>query len=594
MRLNARPCVVFYGVLTRPDTPAPSHQLLKDLLAAQGVDLEFHNYWRPETTQGDLLILATAAPQNLLPDHIKALGQRTLNRRTRLDALARFEGVAQPYGTPSSSEELTDLLDQWDARDAVLKFDWSLRRLGVQQVSRNAQGAARLPSSFDPARDVVMKRIQGAAFTIKVDSFAGHVLGASRLDTREVGSPNWQTIGPRQIEPYDLTPEIEDCVSRAGRALLPYGVGYCGFDVMLDEAGPRVIEVNATNVGTAFWMDRPNPYAERFAQAILATLTQLDTIPDFGALRSMAIEAGNDREANAPKTPPPPPSTGDVEVDVLANLDRMVAQAETYDEAERVLIGEEARAALWDHAQQHVPAWGSHSGPPTGAVSDAEIRTDPAHYLAKWIPPDHGSILFFPSLHSGTNLAATHFTGLFETALRHRALRVAGGQAPYKEVALVDRMSSDQAGLGYDSAASKVWDHLAQQGPAFLSLPDFALDDWLGEIEASGVPENLKGIVVISEGRSVPNQVQVDLPIARLLYTAPTGSYAVLCPSCGHFHGMSDAAEVTLDQSRALLVTGVFNYAMPVFRYDTGLKARRVDAPNCTGVFAGAEGFKLL
>ena len=57
---------------------------------------------------------------------------------------------------------------------------------------------------------------------------------------------------------------------------------------------------------------------------------------------------------------------------------------------------------------------------------------------------------------------------------------------------------------------------------------------------------------------------------------------------------MSDAAEVTLDQSGSLLVTGVFNYAMPVFRYDTGLKARRVDAPNCTGVFAGAEGFKLL
>jgi hypothetical protein len=295
------PKVILFHIAASQAALRPDHAALANHLKQASIDFEQVSHWDQSHLDTDLVIVCSAIPQALIPDHTKIVGQRTLNRRTRLDALKGFDNFVQPYGCPNSSKALSSLLADWDATCGVIKYDWSYRRVGVDLICATENELPTLPADFDCGADVVMKVHDGDPATIKVDAFAGTVLGAARLDTRKIGDPNWQLIGPRGLEPYELDESTKAMVATASAALLAFGVGYASFDVMLGPDGPRIIEVNSTGVGTLFWSEHPEPYSQLFASAIVDCLAQLDNVPTFGTLRKMAIRSNNEREAYAPE-----------------------------------------------------------------------------------------------------------------------------------------------------------------------------------------------------------------------------------------------------------------------------------------------------
>lgn len=591
-----RPKVVYFGIAIEQTRLSPERVAVAEHLAQAGIDIEYVSYWENSHLDADLIIVDSAIPEALIPDDAKIFGQRTLNRRTRLDALAGYEGTVQPYGCPRSSTELDALLSGWGETQGVIKYDWSYRRVGVDLIYGVNGAPPVLPSDFDADADIIMMLHKGDPETIKVDAFAGFVLGSARLDTRQIGTRNWQLIGPRGHEPFQLDLKTKAMISKASAALVKYGVGYASFDLMFGPDGARVIEINSTNVGTLFWGKHPEPYARKYASAIAASLKNIDQIPAFGALREMAIKSNNAREAYAPEASSGPAQSVP---DISAQLDIMIRQVEELSEEERKDLGSASFQAIVNHACEHVPAYAGCTQDALPIVTPERLRTEAMNFISRVIPAEHGTVHHAPiasNEHDGIAVACSHFSLIMETAIRRRVLRLAGVENAGELVSLLDAQSSAQHGLGFDSPASAVVTYLDSLESVSLVVRTSTAHEIVTEIERGACATSLRGLIIVDATLSSSQRKKFEdalgVPVAVVLYTSASGTVGSLCRNSDAFHLFSDVAEVTLDTTNHICLSTLFNYTMPILRYQTRFQVQSlVRDTGCRCAFADAVSF---
>jgi hypothetical protein len=574
--MSGRPRIAWFDIAQDPENLTPDRAILKSELAARGCQLSFYCHWDAALLQSDLLVLGDTVPvESLRPDQ-KVLGLRTLNRRTRLDVLAKAGLPVQPYATPRNDADFQTVLRDWGIEKAIVKLDWSFRRAGVVALSR-------LPLGFDPACDVVMKPVTGGdSRTLKVDLFAGHVLGASWLDTRPIGQPNWQMIGPRRQWQATLSAYDEALWVKASRALLPHGVGAASIDVMIGPDGPVIIEANTTNVSTAFWRDVPRPYADRLSQALVECLHRVDNLPPISGLAEQARKGGNDYEAILPDQTP-----GDFHLpdDICAELDTMMREADALSESERVALGERVEADLLRHAKVTVPAYLPDPDALRRVVSASEYHRRSLDFIARRWPDQHGMVThaLATDLQNGQAGLQTRFAAAVEASLHRRALRWAGVANPGQEVTLIDFACAGQDGLGRDTPAEEILNSLAGKGPVSLwTTADTAcrLADALNGAHAAKV--DIRGIVLAGPPLVPTERRRISFAtgarVAEVLYLPPAGTLAIRCPVLGLYHVLSDVGRVEAVLGAAvrpgvypLVMTGFYNFAQPMINVQTGL-----------------------
>ncbi|MBP0485171.1 hypothetical protein [Sagittula salina] len=594
-------------------------------LRRSGVEVIHFDRWSSAPDASDLLILGQTVPLDCLVGDQKVLGLRTLNRRTRLDVLAQAGLPVQDYGTPNSTADLATLCRNWNSDAAVVKLDWSFRRAGIALLPVGAP----LPLEFDPSCDVAMRPLDGDPRTLKIDIFADQVLGATWLDTRAITAANWQMIGPRGQWTAKLTPEVEQMVVVAGRAMLPHGVGYASIDVMFSDTGPRIIEANTTSVGTAYWRSAPQPYADALARGVLAVLDRLEDLPTATALAPAANTSRNAAEAVAPDrvaghfTPPR---------DMAAILESMMHEADLMPEAARAQQAAAVEAELLDHARANVPAY--RAAPASNldsVVSLAEYDARRLDFTARDWPERHGMVapavaipasvssLPAPNAHRAPGadgqqtltltLASqqTRFAAQVDAAVRRRALLWAGATLPKRELVLIDRANASQAGLGCDSPPVDIWAALADMPDLTLWTTvrtALALAQSVAPSGAQRQPDmsdstgrtgrivrpasgSLRGIVLSGplstrqERETIARTLGV--PVAEVMHLGPAGCVAIRCPEHGMFHTLTDVArlepEAATGSAAPLIVTAFYNLAQPVIRLRTAARGFAVVSP---------------
>ncbi|HZP20579.1 MAG TPA: hypothetical protein VFB16_10275 [Bauldia sp.] len=280
--------------------PHPVFVEMKRRLANAGVELLIDSGWSDDYATADLIIGADPIRDRPSLSDARLLGQRTLNRRERLEVAKAAGAPVARFGAPRSEDELTALGREWGTQQTVLKYDWSSRRNGVF-LWPLGEGRQPLPADFNPQTDVCMEFLDGDPRTFKADLFAGCFLFGWILATRDMRNTDWQVVEENTRERAELPADLIARLDAAGDALLAHGVGYCSFDLMNGPEGFRIIEINTSGVGTSIWNFFPNEYAASYARAILRTLGRLPAVPLFRELREQARAAGSD--ASAPALP---------------------------------------------------------------------------------------------------------------------------------------------------------------------------------------------------------------------------------------------------------------------------------------------------
>jgi phenylacetate-CoA ligase len=130
--------------------------------------------------------------------------------------------------------------------------------------------------------------------TYKIDTFGGVILNAWIMPTRSMRVPGWQVLDDPGA--YDFVPPLAllDSLRSVSKAMLAAGVGYASFDLMRTRDGFKIIEINTSGVGTHIWAKWPERYAATYSEAILQTLGRLGSIPPFHQLRARAHSAGSE------------------------------------------------------------------------------------------------------------------------------------------------------------------------------------------------------------------------------------------------------------------------------------------------------------
>src|SRR5216684_5290872 len=113
-----------------PGSPHPVYVELQRLLAAQGVKFSVDNCWSDDYAKADLIIAADPLPDSETILDTRVLGQRTLNRYTRLEVARHVNAPVARFCSPANDDELVRESREW-GDTAVLKYDWSMRRNGV-------------------------------------------------------------------------------------------------------------------------------------------------------------------------------------------------------------------------------------------------------------------------------------------------------------------------------------------------------------------------------------------------------------------------------------------------------------------------------
>jgi phenylacetate-CoA ligase len=278
-----------------PENPHPVFVEMQRVLSSSGINFKVDNYWSDDYARADLIIGADPLYDSEIILDTRVLGQRTLNRFTRLEvALAAHAPVAR-FCSPADDEALSRWTRDW-GDVAVLKYDWSLRRNGVFLWPLSASRRP-FPADFKPGGDLFMEFLAGDPFTYKIDAFGGTVLGSWILPTRHMKEPDWQVIYDTNVYWFDPPVETVQAISAVSRRLLPHGAGYVSFDLMRTDDGFRIIEMNTCGVGTSIWKYFPERYAANYSQAILDTLPHLDEIPRYRAIRNRALHERSDLSA---------------------------------------------------------------------------------------------------------------------------------------------------------------------------------------------------------------------------------------------------------------------------------------------------------
>ena len=576
--------IAWFDTAQDPENMSPDRAALKAELATFGIDIDYFYQWDPALLQADLLVLGDTLPLEVLPSDHKVLGLRTLNRRTRLDVLSKAGLPVQPYGAPDDNHGLQTLLSGWGTEHGIVKLDWSLRRAGVAPLSA-------LPMGFDPSCDVVMKPLEGDdPRTLKVDIFRGHFLGASWLDTRAIGTPNWQMIGRRGQWQATLSPEDQALWIKASRALMPYGVGVASLDVMIGPDGPVIIEANTTGVGSAFWRTAPHPYADRLAAALNDTLGRLENVPPVADLAEMTRTGGNDYEAIQPDQSPGSFLLPD---DIHAQLDGMMREADSLPEEARIAIGEQVEADLQDHAKATVPAYLADPGAIQRIIPRSTYWSRAFDFSSRRWPDGHGMVAQIPTTDMAHGKAGltTHFAAAFEAALHRRALRWVGVHDPGQERLLIDRVGLGQGGLGYDSPPEEILLALENCGPVSLfTHPETALGLADAIAEGRAPKPEFRGFVITGRPLARAERQRITkatgAKLVEVLFLPPAGTLAIRCPDLGLYHVLSDVGRLEGVQGAQmkngfypLVATGFYNFAQPMINVETGLYGNLVLSP---------------
>ncbi len=297
------PSVVITDCNFDPDAPHPVFVEMQRLLAADGITLIVDNVWSDAFVDADLIIGADPLFDSETLLNARVLGQRTLNRFTRLQQAAVAGGPLPGFCSPADDAALSAGTRGW-GEVAVLKYDWSLRRNGVflWPLGRDRRP---FPDDFKPGCDLFMEFLPGDPQTYKVDTFGGALLGGWILPTRHMQEPDWQVILDANTYDFDPPAALTEALGQVGRQLLAFGAGYVSFDLMRAGDGFKIIEINTCGVGTSIWKTRPERYARNYAAGIRTVLGNLDAVPKYAALRAMARQEDNDNYAVPLKQRPP-------------------------------------------------------------------------------------------------------------------------------------------------------------------------------------------------------------------------------------------------------------------------------------------------
>jgi hypothetical protein len=273
-------------------------------LRRQGVEFEARRWWSGWCAAADLVVLADPVSLDRPAPSARVLGQRTLSRRRRLEAVTRSGMEIARWAAPQSVAELRRATRGWKGDGVVVKHDWSSQRQGVRFLPFS-EITHWPPAGYDLERDLVMELLPEDPRTFKLDLFGGHLLAAWALETVDLRHAEFYRSTTLPIERFTVDAATRAAAEAASAALLAHGVGYASFDYMLSTGRLQLIEINSCGVGRNNpWELWPDLYARRYAEAILSTLDRLGEIPLYGDLKPQVAVSLERPPASPPQGAP--------------------------------------------------------------------------------------------------------------------------------------------------------------------------------------------------------------------------------------------------------------------------------------------------
>ena len=621
--------VVFLGNYQSP-SPHVVFEKMAASLAKSRIAISVDNRWSDEHIDADLLVFDEPLPDSDELLDCRILGQRTLNRRTRLDVAARCGAPVAPFGGPRNDQELDELAALWGSDCAVLKYDWSSRRRGVFLWPLQSAIRKPFPQDFDPEADVFMAFQGSDPQTYKVDAFGGVLLGAYVLKTRDMRSPAWETVLHQDSLGLDRLPDkTRRQIEAVSVALLDHGAGYSSFDLMRTGDEYRIIEINTCSVGTGIWKDLPQQYADAYGQAIVETLQQIDRIPRYRDLRDAALRCGNDSEAvelpgrttaGAAAVEAASSDTEPWKSSIPARFMKVLERSDRVSGAEMRATVTGGMKTLLRHAREQVPFYSDRLGmlfSPGGTIElrawkdvpvvrRADVAGRRADLTARVMPRSQGSVShnstagteYAPMTVSWSSTAKTiascinmrflswHGVSFADSLATIRRPNVSGAAEDRKwapRFAAAERGPEFELSAALPVAAQLEW--LSQLGPVWLTTrPSLAQQLALKVKEEPRLKPNLRGIftsgeVLTDDQRRVCRDFLGHAP-QDIYALAEVGGVALQCPQSDAYHVQTETVLVeVLDRegrgcppgaTGRLVVTPLYNMAMPLIRYETG------------------------
>ena len=603
----------------RADRPHRVFVELGSILADAGVTLDIDNSWSDDHATADLLIAVEPIGDRPAFSDVRLLGQRTLNRFQRMELAVQSGVPVGSFGSPRDDDGLTALAGDW-GDFAVLKYDWSSRRKGVFLWPLGAERKT-FPSDFRPGQDLFMEFLAEDAQTYKIDAFGGTIVGSWILPTRSMLKYDWQMI--ENTASYDFVPPValQRSIAEFSKNLLVHGVGYASFDLMRARDGFRLIEANTCGASTSAWNLDPRGYATRLAQGITHTLARREVVPQYKHLRAQADAAGNESSSVAltPKTPPKNPlGPGQASAEQLFYQNLLATERLPPDQ----LTAYTRRAAepLLKHAFESIPfyrdrlakvfSW--HGGiewnrwPDVPLTTRDDLRHSGYELTNRSLPTAHGVTALRKTGGSTAEpvvLTVSTMQIAIENCIKARfyqwhgihtaeAMATLWPQQPRRDGEMrvwAPRWLRPPHGIDHsgDFAASSKqqlrW--LCDLGPVYLrTRPSLARALALSVAENPGLRPTLKGILAQGEMVTTDHQRLCRKHLGAGLIAsyglAEAGTIALRCPISDIYHVQSETCFVELlnpdrrpckpGEIGEIVVTPLYNFAMPLLRYATG------------------------
>ncbi len=603
----------------RADRPHRVFVELRSILADAGIALDIDNSWSDDHATADLLIAVEPIGDQPALSDARLLGQRTLNRFQRMELAVQSGVPVAAFGSPRDDDGLTALARDW-SDFAVLKYDWSSRRKGVFLWPLGAQRKV-FPSDFRPGQDLFMEFLGEDALTYKIDAFGGTIVGSWILPTRSMLKFDWQVI--EDSASHDFTPPValQQSIAEFSKNLLVHGVGYASFDLMRARDGFRLIETNTCAASTSAWNLDPLGYATRLAEGIAHTLARREVVPQYRYLRAQAEEAGNEGSSVAltPKTPlqsPLGPGLASAEQLFYQNFlaterlppDRLTAY--TRRAAEPLLKHAFVSIPFYRDRLAKVFSW--HGGIEWNRWPDVPLTTrddlcrSGYELTSRSLPTAHGVTALRKTSGSTAEpvvLTVSAMQVAIENCIKARfyqwhGVHTAEAMATLWPLQLrrdgetrawAPRWLRPPHGIdhGGDFAASPEqqlrW--LCDLGPVYLrTRPSLARALALTVAENPGLRPTLKGILTQGEMVTQDHRRLCRKYLGRDLIDsyglAEAGTIALRCPISDLYHIQSETCLVELlnpdmrpckpGELGEIVVTALYNFAMPLLRYATG------------------------
>jgi phenylacetate-CoA ligase len=610
--------VVILARRYQADQPHRVFVEVEKLLADAGVELVVSNSWLDSHAEADLLIAIEPILDRAALANARLLGQRTLNRFQRMESAARANVAVAAFGSPRNDDELSALARPWDD-GAVLKYDWSSRRNGVFLWPLRDDRQA-FPADFTPGQDLFMEFLPGDPLTYKIDAFGGTILGSWILPTRSMELADWQLMDGAKLREFDVPAPLQHSISAFSEKLLEKGVGYASFDLMRAADGFRLIEANTCASSTAAWNLDPARYASGLAAAIVATLKHIEAVPEFGQLRLQAQFARNDESAVAlisAAAPKNPAGTGRASSEQL--FYNSLSASERLPPDRMTKYNQKNIEMLLRHAFQTVPFYRERLAcmfswrgiewerwPDITLTTRDDVRRQRHALLSRKLPAAHGSTTLERTSGSTgepvtVTCSAMHMGGqhcmearLYQWHGVHTGEAMAtlwplppvpeGRTRTWAPRWLRPPHGIDHYGdLGASPEQQLHW--LRSLGPVYLrTRPSLAR---LLALTVAANPElrpNLKAIVTEGEAVTLDHRrlcrKYLGHDLIDVYRLTETGLAALWCPVAEVYHVPSETCVVeVLDrdgkpcapgQIGEIVVTPLYNFAMPLLRYATG------------------------